>query len=114
MAIEVTQGETFEVRHTLSAKLWNVVTGDFVDETDFTGWTLVSRLQTDPGRVPITDLVVTLEDPVGAIALTAPVGTAGWPAGNAKYDVRLTSPGGLVAYTPTIDVKIIMSVTGVA
>lgn len=79
-------------------------------------WTAHAHIETTSGTL-IENLTVTLAAPVApatahTIAITATsAASALWPLGSAVMDIKYTSSGGTVLYSPTCIVKIEAEVT---
>lgn len=111
MVLQIIRGETFRVRHNLSAEQWDPQSGTHVAVTDFTGWAFSATAFSRAAAQPMGQLAVTLETSEGRLLLEAPGGTASWTVGKGFYDVRAVTPNGEIVITPLQDFTVIFPAT---
>lgn len=99
------RGDTFDRSGSLT------VTQNGVPLVNLTGWTGRSQMRGSNGKV-IVEFQFTWVDAAQRLArLYAPDGTETWTLGDAKVDIQLTSPTGVIVSTDTTVISIVEDIT---
>lgn len=99
------RGDTFDRSGTIA------VTQNGLPVADLTGWTGASQMRGARAALIVQFDFQWIDATQRLARLRALDGTGTWPIGEAKIDIQLTSPSGVVVSTDTMTLEIVQDIT---